>query len=300
MKQDLQVAFFGLGIMGTGMANRLLGAGFPLTVYNRNADKARALVSAGAKVAGSPREAASGADLIVSMVADDGASRAIWTGEHGALAGVKPGTTLVECSTLSPVWVRELAGLAAKAGCELLDAPVTGSKSHAAGGELNFLVGGNAAALERARPALSVMGRTATHIGPTGSGALLKLINNFLCGAQLASLAEAMALIERGGLDAGRAMEALTNGAPGSPLVKIIAARAASGDVTPNFPLRLMAKDLKYAAEEAARNGLPLETAVTALGVLNRALQAGRGDEDMWVIVDECRKAKRDRPITAS
>lgn len=289
MSNDMRIAFFGLGIMGSGMATRLLNAGFSLTVYNRNQEKARSLGS-GVRVAGNPREAAAKADLILCMVSDDTASRALWTGEGGALAGASRGALLVECSTLSPLWVRELAGLAHAAGCEFLDAPVTGSKSHAAGGELNFLVGGSPEALEKARPALAVMGRSITHVGPTGSGALLKLINNFLCGVQLASLAEAMALIDRAGLDSGRALEILTNGAPGSPLVKIIAARAAAGDVSPNFPLRLMAKDLKYAAEEAGRNRLPLETAVTASRILNRAVQAGRGNEDMWVVVDECRK----------
>jgi 3-hydroxyisobutyrate dehydrogenase len=290
MKQELKVAFCGLGIMGSGMAGRLLGAGFPLTVYNRNPDRARGLAAAGARVAVSPREAVGGADLVISMVADDPASRAVWQGEKGVLAGVARGTLLLECSTVSPVRVRELAGLAAGAGCELLDAPVTGSKNQAAAGELNFLVGGSAAALEKARPALAAMARSITHVGPAGSGALLKLINNFLCGAQLASLAEALALIDRGGLDRVRALDVLTNGAPGSPLVKIIAARSEAGDVTANFPLRLLAKDLKYAGEEAGRQGLPLETAAAALKVLNRAVEAGRGDQDMWVIVDECRK----------
>ena len=196
----------------------------------------------------------------------------------------------MECSTLSPVWVRELAGLAAQAGCDFLDAPVTGSKGHAAGGELNFLVGGPAAALERARPALAAMGRNITHLGPTGSGALMKLINNFLCGAQLASLAEATALMERGGLDRAKAMDVLINGAPGSPVLKIVAARVAAGDFSPNFPLRLEVKDLRYALEEAGRKGVPLKTADTALGVFNRAMQSGRGDQDFSAVVDECRQ----------
>lgn len=290
MNQELRVAICGLGIMGSGMAGRLLGAGFPLTVYNRNPERARGLATAGARVATNPREAVANANLVICMVADDAASRAVWLGDTGALAGVARGAVLIECSTLSPVWVRELAGLAEKAGGELLDAPVTGSKSQAAAGELNFLVGGSAAALEKARPAFAAMGRNVTHVGPTGSGALLKLINNFLCGAQLASLAEALALVDRSGLDRARALEVLTNGAPGSPLVKIIAARSEAGDVTANFPLRLMAKDLKYASEEAGRNGLPLATADTALKILNRAVESGRGDQDMWVIVDECRK----------
>src|SRR5215471_7455965 len=131
----------GLGIMGMGMARRLLKNGFALTVYNRDRRKAEGLSADGAHVASSPREAAMRSQVIVCMVADDAASRALWLGEEGALAGAPRGATLIECSTLSVDWVRELASAAAARGCELLDAPVTGSQSHAAAGELNFLVG---------------------------------------------------------------------------------------------------------------------------------------------------------------
>jgi len=130
------------------------------------------------------------------MVADDNASRSMWLGELGALVGAARGTLLIESSTLAVGWVKELAAAAEARGCELLDAPVTGSKIHAPSGELSFLVGGSAAALEKARPVLAVMSRAIHHLGPTGSGALLKLINNFLCGVQAASLAEALAVIE--------------------------------------------------------------------------------------------------------
>ena len=290
MKHETRVAFFGLGIMGSGMACRLLDAGFPLTVFNRNLEKAAPLGAAGAKIATSPREAAGRADVVICMVADDAASREIWLGERGALKGAMAGSTLVECSTLSPGWVRELGGIAAVAGCELLDAPVTGSKNQAAAGELNFLAGGSAAALAAARPALSAMGRSITHVGPSGSGALLKLINNFLCGAQLVSLAEAMVLIEKSGLDRARALEVLANGAPGSPLVKIASARMTARDFTPNFPMRLMAKDLRYAIEQGELNGLKLTTAETALEALSQAIQAGHGDQDFSAVVEEYRK----------
>src|SRR5688572_27413983 len=176
-----RVALFGLGLMGAGMARRVLGAGFPLTIYNRTPGKATALVAAGAQLAATPREAAARADVIISMVADDAASRAVWLGENGALAGAARGAVLIEASTLTPGWIAELGQAAAQRGCELLDAPVTGSKIHAASGELSFLVGGSAAGLEKARPVLSVMSKAIVHVGLGGSGALLKLINNFLC-----------------------------------------------------------------------------------------------------------------------
>src|SRR5262245_44128385 len=146
-----RVAFCGLGIMGGGMARRLLAAGFPLTVYNRNQEKSGALKVEGAQVAATPREAAAQAELVFSIVADDAASRSIWLGENGALSGANQSSVIVESSTLSLAWVKELATAAVARGCELLDAPVTGSKTHAASGELLFLVGGSASALEKAR-----------------------------------------------------------------------------------------------------------------------------------------------------
>ena len=193
-----RVAILGLGLMGSGMARRLLGAGFPLTVYNRSADKAASLVADGARLAASPGDAAVDAEFIVSMVADDSASRGLWFGERGALGNVSPGAIVIESSTVTTGWINALADAARAKDVELLDAPVTGSRTQAASGELNFLVGGSEAALERARPLFAAMGKSATRVGPTGSGALLKLINNFLCGVQAVSLAEALALIECG------------------------------------------------------------------------------------------------------
>jgi 3-hydroxyisobutyrate dehydrogenase len=215
-----RVAMIGLGIMGSGMAGRLLSANFPLSVYNRNRDKSAPFAGAGATVAASPREAAVKADIIISMVADDVASRGIWLGENGALAGVSRGAALIECSTLTVGWIKELATAAAQHGCELLDAPVTGTKPHAASGELSFLMGGSQAALATAQPVLSVLGREFIHLGPTGSGALMKLINNFMCGVQAASLAEAEYMIGAGGLDLKKALSILTPGAPGSGLCR--------------------------------------------------------------------------------
>jgi 3-hydroxyisobutyrate dehydrogenase len=281
-----RVALIGLGLMGSGMARRLLGAGFPLTVYNRTPARVAPLAAEGAHVAASPREAAARAEVVLSMVADDAAARAVWLGEQGALAGVARGTVLVECSTVTVEWIEELAREAAAAGAELLDAPVTGSRTHAAAGELSFLVGGSAAALETARPVLAAMSRAIVHVGPSGRGALLKLVNNFLCGVQAASLAEALALVERSGLDRDKALEVLTSGAPGSPLVKTLAARMTARDYTPNFLLKLMAKDLSYAIGEGRRRGLSLSTAASALGLYEQAIAGGHGEEDFSAMVE--------------
>jgi 3-hydroxyisobutyrate dehydrogenase len=280
-----QVAFLGLGIMGSGMAARLANAGFPLTVYNRNRKKAIPLEKGGAKIAGSAREAVANAEIVVSMVSDDAASRGVWLGENGALAGVKPGTLLIESSTLTVDWVKELAAAAGKQKCTFVDAPVTGTKPHAASGELFFLVGGSAAALEVAKPLLEVMGRGFAHLGPVGSGALMKLVNNVLAAVQAASFAEVSALIDAGGLDREKAWAILTNGAPGSPLIKTISSRSAANDLTVNFALRLMAKDIRYTTEEAAKRGLTFQTATAALKVFEQAVAKGYGESDLSAVI---------------
>jgi len=285
------IAFLGLGIMGGGMARRLLVNGFPLTVFNRNAEKSKPFAAEGAHVAATPREAAAQADFIISMVADDNAARSLWLGENGALAGAKSGTICIECSTVTVNWERELAASAAQKKCEFLDAPVTGSKNQAASGELNFLVGGDSAALEKARPVLAAMGKAIVHLGPTGSGALVKLINNFVCGVQVASLAEALAMIERSGLDRAKALEVLSGGAPGSPLFKAVSTRMTTPDFTPNFLLRLMAKDLGYAIQEGGKLSVELLTAGAALNEFQKAIAAGHGEKDIAAVVEPFRKS---------
>src|SRR5215813_13803012 len=165
------VAIMGLGIMGSGMAGRVLDAGFPLSVYNRNPEKARPFMDKCAQLAKSPREAVSQADVVISMIADDVASREVWLGEGGALTAAMRGSVLIESSTLTVGWVEQLASEAAKHGCEFLDAPVTGTKPHAESGQLLFLAGGSAHAIESAHPVFSVLGRDAIHLGPAGSGA---------------------------------------------------------------------------------------------------------------------------------
>ncbi len=207
MKQT--VAILGLGIMGMGMAKNLLKAGFTVHAYNRTRSKAEPLAADGAHIHETPADAARAADIIIAMLSDDNASRAAWTGPQGALASAKPGTILIDSSTITPGWVEELAKLAKVRDLEFLDAPVTGSRPQAEAKQLNFLVGGDAKVLGRARAVLEAMGQSVIHFGPIGSGARLKLINNFLCGVQIASLAEAMVWIERSGLNREQSLEFL-------------------------------------------------------------------------------------------
>jgi 3-hydroxyisobutyrate dehydrogenase len=279
-----RVAVFGLGIMGTGMATRLLSGGFPLAVFNRSREKSAALAAQGAFAAGTPREAAMRSQIILSMVANDEASRSVWLGPDGALAGAEPESLLIECSTLSGRWIRELLAEASARRCRFLDAPVTGSKPQAASGELVFLAGGAKEAVTAAEPVFSVLGRQTVHLGPVGSGTLMKLVNNFLCGVQAASMAEALHMIEAGELDRTKALSILMNGAPGSGIVKRVAERILADDYTPNFALRWMAKDLFYAVNEAAEKKVTLKTAVAARSEFERALAEGHGDEDFSAV----------------
>ena len=270
--------------MGSGMAGRLLSAGFPLTVYNRNQEKCAPLVKQGATSVITPRDAASRSEIIISMVANDEASRDIWLGERGALTGVAANCLLIECSTLTANWIHELAAKAAEHRCRFLDAPVTGTKPHAASGELTFLVGGSSADVAAAQPVFSVMGRETIHLGPTGSGALMKLVNNFVCGVQAAALAEALRFIEATRLDRTKALSILTGGAPGSGIVKRVADRVASNDYSPNFALRWMAKDLSYALQEASARRLALKTVSAAQSIFETAIDEGYGDEDFSAV----------------
>lgn len=284
-----RVAFNGLGTMGSGMAAQLLAAHFDVTVYNRTPAAAEHLRQAGARVAATPAEAAAHADAVITMVSDDDASREVWTGAHGALAAARHGTLLIDCGTLSPAWVRELAALAQARGCDFLDAPVTGSRPQAASGKLCFLVGGGAEAFERARPILQPMSRDMAHLGPTGAGVTMKLINNFVCGVQAAGLAEALAWIERSGLEPERAACVLSEGAPGSPLVKALADRMMKRSYDVNFRLDLMAKDLRYATTEAQQSGVELAAGKAALQHFEKAVAKNLGGLDLSAVVEPFR-----------
>lgn len=284
-----KVAVLGLGIMGSGMAHSLVRAGHEVAVWNRSREKAEPLGKAGARIAATPADAASGADIVIAMLADDTVSRTVWTGADGALTAMLPGSVAIESSTLTPEWVRELAQAASDKGIGFLDAPVTGSRQQASEGKLRFVAGGKADVLDRARDVLSAMGTEVIHLGPGGSGATLKIVNNFLCGVQVASLAEAMAMLERSGLDVPRSVDLLGSGAPGSPILKMLAQRMLDRALEPNFLVPLMAKDLSYAEAEFARQGIALPSAAAARARFEEAAEAGFADRDIAAVVEPLR-----------
>ncbi|MBR1199022.1 NAD(P)-dependent oxidoreductase [Bradyrhizobium sp. AUGA SZCCT0240] len=246
------VAFIGLGRMGHGMAGRYLDAGFSVAIWNRSKAKAEDLIARGARWAASPAAAAEGADAVVTMVADDGASRAVWLGQDGAAAKMKPGTLAIECSTVSYQHALDLARELRGRELIYIDCPVTGLPSAAAAGKLTLLVGADTADLDRAKPYLAPISDIVRHFGAVGTGTVFKLINNLMGAVQIASLAEGIAMAEQAGLDMNLVAEALATGAVASPQVirhsKRMVARDFSGA---SFTAALRHKDAAYAVQLA-------------------------------------------------
>ena len=281
-----RVAILGLGIMGGGMAANWLAKGFAVSVWNRTRAKAEALAGKGAKIAATPREAATGAEFIFAMVADDDASRSVWLGADGALAGAKRGAIGVESSTLTPDWIRELARQAQAKGVGFLDAPVGGSRSAAASGELRFFVGGDPQTYEAARPALAAVGAKMDLLGPVGAGATWKLINNQLAAGQIAALAEALAVAKKAGFRDEQISELILGGAPASPIVKLKLPRMLAQDFEPtDFALSLMLKDARYATALAEALGAPADMIASAAKAFERADAKGLGDKDIAAVI---------------
>jgi len=287
-----RVALLGIGTMGRGMAANLLKAGFPLTVYNRTREKAEPLAAQGATIASTPAEAAKGADVVISILSDDIASRAAWLGDNGALAAMSSGSTVIECGTLSPEWIAELAAKTKARGIGLVEAPVTGSRPQAEAGQLTFLCGTEAATLEKVRPVLEVMSKAIVHLGPAGSGGQMKLINNFLCAVQVASFAEGLAWIERSNLNREQALEVLKTGAPGSGIFNAMSQRMTDRTYEVNFLLRLMNKDIRYAQAAAADYDVTLTTAATTQKLFDKAEQQGLSEKDMSAVFEVVRDSK--------
>ena len=235
------------------------------------------------RTAATPRAAASGADVVVTMVADGAALEALLEGPDGVLAGDLPGGgVLVDMSTIGPEAARAVAARAAAAGLDFLDAPVSGSTALARDGTLLAMVGGTAAALERARPVLDAMTRRQIHVGPTGAGAAMKLAINLALAVTNQSIAETLVLAQRAGIERDRAYDVLEAGALASPYVGYKRAAFEDPDGTPvAFSIELMRKDVRLALELAGRTGLDLLTGRAAAVGLDRAVDGGLAERDL-------------------
>jgi 3-hydroxyisobutyrate dehydrogenase len=288
-----RVAFIGLGRMGHGMAGRYIEAGFTVSVWNRNRAKAEDLIARGARWATSPEDAAIDADAVVTMVADDNASREVWLTRNGAAATMKAGSLAIECSTVSHGHALELARELRSRGLVYIDSPVTGLPDAAASGKLTMLVGAEPADLERARPYLAPLSSTIRHFGPVGSGTVFKLINNLMGAIQIAGIAEGLAMAEQAGLDMKLVLEAIESGVAASPQVlrhsKRMVARNFSGAT---FTAALRHKDAAYAVTlaESLLSDTPL-MGRAAVEAYERA-KAHAPDDDEGKMIEIVSRAK--------
>jgi 3-hydroxyisobutyrate dehydrogenase-like beta-hydroxyacid dehydrogenase len=287
----LRVGFAGIGRMGLPMARNVLAAGFPLTVFNRTAERCAPLVEAGATQAETPADLGRASDVVITMVADGDSVTALLDGDDGLLVGAAEGLVLVEMSTIGPLAARAIAARCAEGGVAMLDAPVSGSTAVAEAGELTILVGGDEADLERARPVLEAMSKAVLHLGPSGAGAAMKLGLNLIIGATVQSVSEALVLAEASGIERAEAYAAIAAGVVGSPFVNYKRDAFVDPDGTPvAFTLDLMGKDLGLALELGAAAGVPL--LATSAAAQGTAIATGLlgGDGDQARIADALRR----------
>ena len=279
------VGLAGLGRMGRGMAANLLAAGFPLTVWNRSAEVADELVAAGAALAGTPRDLAAAAEIVLTSLADPEAVEAVYLGPEGLVAGVRPGSVVADLSTVAPGLSRQLAAATAAAGAAFLDAPVNGSVKAAADGTLAVLAGGDSDAFARALPVFAAIGRVARHVGESGAGATMKLVSNALLASVVQGLAEVVALGEKAGLDPETIFAVLADSSGAAPVVAAKAATVASREYRPAaFTLRLMQKDLWLALSLANDLQVPMPATAAAHGMVLAANATGKSAHDFAAV----------------
>jgi 3-hydroxyisobutyrate dehydrogenase-like beta-hydroxyacid dehydrogenase len=277
-----RLGFIGMGGMGSRMAARLLAAGYDVTIYNRHRERTRALEERGAKVAAEPRELAARADIVLSSLADDAALEEVMLWPGGALVSARPGTVLMEMSTVSPGLSHRLHDLARQGGVLVLDAPVSGTTTVAEKGELVIFVGGDKAAYERCLPVLQVLSRQAHYMGPAGAGIAMKLCANTLLGLGIQALAEAVALGLKSGLQRERLVEVLGATAVVSPSQKSKLDNVLTDAYPPAFPLRLMSKDYRLILDTAAslRVAMPATAAAQQVSAQELVRQLAAGVEE--------------------
>jgi 3-hydroxyisobutyrate dehydrogenase-like beta-hydroxyacid dehydrogenase len=293
MDGEPRVAVVGAGRMGAAMVGTLRRAGLPVVVFNRTRPRAEAAAeAAGAEVAATAGEAAAGAQVVLSSLADDAAVEAAYAGPGGVLTGLEPGTVVCESSTVDPGTVRRLGPLVADRGAFLLDTPVSGSVSTAEAGQLTVMAGGDPAALERARPVLDHLARQVFHVGGLGSGAVMKLVvNSVLHGLNLA-LAEGLVLAERAGVGRSAAYDVIAASAVAAPFVHYKReAFEHPGRPPVAFSLDLAGKDLDLALDLAAEAGAAMEQAATNRQVVRAAVAAGLGGHDLSELATYLRSA---------
>jgi 3-hydroxyisobutyrate dehydrogenase len=286
-----KIAFLGLGAMGSRIAPHLIQAGYDVTVWNRSPAAVAAAVARGARSAATPREAAEGAEFVFSMLTDDDASKAVWiTADTGALAGLGRGATAIEASTVSPQWLRSLAAAVEARGASLLDAPVVGSLPQAQTAQLVLLAGGSREVFLKAKPMLGCIASVVHHVGPQGHGSTMKLAANALLAIQVAGVAETLAALEKSGIAPKHALEIISGLPVTSPAGNGFAGLMVAGDFSPRFTSALLAKDLRYAAAEAAEDRAKVPVLLAARGIFDELCAEGLGGENISAAIKAYRR----------
>lgn len=277
-----RVGFIGLGLMGKPMALNLLKKGFALTVHSRSRGPVDVLVDAGASPAESPAAVAAACDAVITIVPDTPDVELVLQGDRGVFSTLRPGSVVIDMSTIRPSVARDLAAAAAARGAWMLDAPVSGGEIGAIDGTLSVMVGGDAEALEHVRPILAAMGHPdrITHVGPSGAGQVTKACNQMVLGATIAGVAEAFALARRSGVDPAGVRKALLGGFAQSRVLEVHGERMLKENYVPGFRTELFAKDYRIVIDAVERCGVAAPVTAVVQQLLNAAMTAGRGKDD--------------------
>ena len=276
-----RVGFLGLGTMGAAMAANLARAGFAVTAWNRSEGRAPELDALGVARAATPADVARATQLMVICVSDTPDVESVLFGPDGVASGAHDGQLVVDCSTISPSATRDFAGRLEAQGVELVDAPVSGGSEGAQKGTLTIFCGGAADAVERARPILAAMGKTITHVGPSGSGQAVKAVNQVILAGTYLGVAEGIVLALRAGLDVGQVVQALGGGAAQSWVLANRGGRMIANDYPLGFKVALHRKDLGIALDLAREMGAELPVAELAAGFETDLVADGHADDDM-------------------
>jgi 3-hydroxyisobutyrate dehydrogenase-like beta-hydroxyacid dehydrogenase len=275
------IGVVGLGTMGSRIAGRLLDTGYEVHATNRTRSRAQTLVARGVRWEDTPRAVAESTEVVLSMVTDDAALRAVTGGPDGILAGLAPGDVYVDTSSVSPQVSVEIAGQVRALGAWMLDAPVSGSVPQAEHGELAIMVGGDETAFRQVQDVLAQLGHPVTHVGTNGHGVLLKLAINISLASQMLAFSEGMLLAQRGGIDPGIAAQVMTGSPIGSPMLRTRAPLVLDLPEPAWFDMRLMHKDIRLALQAARRSHLRLPATAATDHVLSIAEETGYGDQDI-------------------
>lgn len=280
----MNVAIVGTGIMGSRMATNLLAAGHTVWVHNRTRHRATGLIEAGAVWSEAPGEAAQMVDILVTMLADPEAVETAALGEAGFLGRMAAGKLWIDCSTVKPSFSRRMAQEASAGGVRFLDAPVLGSKGPAERAELTFVVGGEKLDIEHCRPLLEVMGSAVVHVGGHGMGSAMKLVINHLLGTTMEAVAESLVLGESLGIPQETLFAVMLGGIAAPKFVALKKEKIVQEDYEPEFPMRLLQKDLEMVSQTAYEHGVAMPLANTAKEVYRLAVRRGLGDLDFSAI----------------